>query len=319
MDTRKQNLLLLAASLLFALLVAEVICRIWLFGPLALLPNYGNSTHDLGVSGLLKPSKYRRICFELKPGLNTMNKMASLRTNPLGLADREYSLQKPPGTYRVVVLGDSFTMPAGVKQADAWHTLLENSFNRNSAGRKYEFINFGVAGYSLDQDLATLEYRALKFSADHVIVGFCLSNDIPVVGQKELPFPYRVKSVTNPYLHCHIWTVAVQAYSRIRGRNWEPPDFDREKLKQELVRFRELGETHGFNVTVVALRRADEYEYRYGILKEAADAAGVRLIDAGSEFPDAGRRYWIYEADNHPNAEANRIFAGTIAKSLRLD
>jgi len=231
----------------------------------------------------------------------------------------ESSLQKPPGTYRVVVLGDSFTMPAGVEQEDAWHTLLENHYNRDSAGRKYEFINFGVAGYSVDQYLATLEYRALKLSPDHVIVGFCLSNDIPQFGERKLPFPYRIKPMTYPYFHCHIWTLAYLVWSKAVASRMGPRPFDCQTLKQELARFRELGQAHGFKVTVVALRRADEYEYRYGLLKEAADAAGLALIDAGSQFPNAGARYWIYQADNHPNAEVNRIFAGTIAKSLRLN
>src|SRR4030095_1666555 len=199
-ETTKLNLLLLAASFAFSLLVAEVTCRLYLFGPLALLPNYGDSAHDMGVSGLIKPSMYPGICFELKPGLNTINKMAPFRTNSYGLADQDYSLQKPPGTYRVVVLGDSYTMPAGVKQADAWHTSLENYFNRNSLGRTYEFINFGVSGYNLAQYIATLEYRALKFSPDHVIVGVCLGNDIPMFGGEVLPFSCLLQPYNRPYV-----------------------------------------------------------------------------------------------------------------------
>ncbi|HEY9870418.1 MAG TPA: hypothetical protein V6D08_14735, partial [Candidatus Obscuribacterales bacterium] len=100
---------------------------------------------------------------------------------------------------------------------------------------------------------------------------------------------------------------------------WDPRKTDWKTFKQLLARFRELGTTHGFKVTVVALRRADEDEQRYAALKEATEATGLTLIDAGSEFPDAGRRYWIYEADRHPNAEANLTFARTLAKSLRLD
>lgn len=72
-------------------------------------------------------------------------------------------------------------------------------------------------------------------------------------------------------------------------------------------------------VTVVALRRANEHQYEYSVLQEAAGRAGLPSIDAGSEFPDAGRRYWIYQDDRHPNAEANHIFARTICKSLQLD
>ena len=42
-----------------------------------------------------------------------------------GLRDQEYDLQKTKNTFRVVVVGDSYTMPAGVSIEDAYHTLLE--------------------------------------------------------------------------------------------------------------------------------------------------------------------------------------------------
>jgi lysophospholipase L1-like esterase len=321
------ELALLAASLMFSLLLAEAACRVYLYGPLALLPHYGNSVHPLGVSGLVKASQFPRVCFELKPGLDTIYKMVPFRTNSQGLVDREYSVQKPPGTCRVVVLGDSYTMPEGVRQEDAWHTLLEDEFNRSSRGKKYEFINFGVAGYTLDQYLATLEYRALRYSPDHVILGFCVASDIPKIGDKPLAFPYKIKPAEYPYFQSALWKVARRAWKagtnqwcpKNRKWVWDPGRFDGKALQDSLVRLRQLGAAHGFKVTVVALRRANEHQYEYGVLKQAAARAGLPLIDAGSEFPDAGSRYWIYQDDRHPNAEANHIFARTIGKSFQLD
>src|SRR4030095_15704464 len=243
-DTAKLNLALLAASLLFSLLIAEVISRIYLYGPLVLLPSYGNSIHAIGLSGHIKPSTYLRIRWELKPGLNTIYKMVPFRTNSQGLADKEYSVQKPPNTYRVAVLGDSWTMPEGTALEGAWHTLLEDDYNRNSKGKSYEFINFGVDGYNLDQELATLEYRALKFSPDHVILGFCVENDIPKIGARKLPFHYTVKRTEHPYFHwitgkliVKAWNTTVAPMLNKSSQNSEEDlgKSDRKALKENLL------------------------------------------------------------------------------------
>ncbi len=48
----------------------------------------------MGVSGLIKPSSYTKIIFELKPNLNTYFKMARFMTNSCGLRDKEYLVDK---------------------------------------------------------------------------------------------------------------------------------------------------------------------------------------------------------------------------------
>jgi hypothetical protein len=64
-------------------------------------------------------------------------------------ADREHEKQKRRGTYRVVVLGNSYTMPRGVPIGDAYHNVVGRELNAKS-GRNCEFLNFGIGGYSLD-------------------------------------------------------------------------------------------------------------------------------------------------------------------------
>ena len=89
-----------------------------------------------------------------------------INTNSAGLRGlRDYALEKPPGVTRIVVLGDSFTFGFGVKDNQTFSSLLEQS-NPN-----LEALNFGVAGYGLDQILITYREIAREYKADLVIIG----------------------------------------------------------------------------------------------------------------------------------------------------
>ena len=61
-----------------------------------------------------------------------------------------YPLEKPPGAFRVVVIGDSFTYGAEVRDDETFPHRLETLLPRG------EVINFGVRAYGIDQ--AALKY-----------------------------------------------------------------------------------------------------------------------------------------------------------------
>lgn len=177
MKTAFFNLLLFIISTLFMLLIAEIIFRFYLFGWNSFSIEKMNSVHHLGTSSLVQPSPYSEMIYELKPHLNSYFKLAIFKTNAQGLRDKEYSIIKPKNSFRVAVIGDSFTMPAGVNIENAYHSLLEKKLNSEQAEVSYEFINFGVGGYNLRQYLGVLKYKALKYNPEMILIGFCPSND----------------------------------------------------------------------------------------------------------------------------------------------
>ena len=96
-----------------------------------------------------------------------------LTTNRWGMRDRDYLLAKPEGTYRIALLGPSHVMGAGVADGETFADFLEERLNRSAAPEtniRYEVLNFGVAGYSLLQQLAMLEERAVMFQPDAVFI-----------------------------------------------------------------------------------------------------------------------------------------------------
>lgn len=122
--------------------------------------------------------------YRLVPGFNgeveTVEFSTHMRVNALGLrADREYG-HKGPDTFRMLLLGDSFTMGVGVEQDETYGQVLEQWLRARSQGmpQLYEVINAGVAGYNTQQALTYLRESGLALEPDLVVLGFYIGNDI---------------------------------------------------------------------------------------------------------------------------------------------
>lgn len=90
-----------------------------------------------------------------------------LNTNSRGLrGTREYPLEAPAATLRVVLLGDSFTFGEGVSDHETYAQRLEARFPR------LEMINLGVHGYAHDQMLLFFEEEGLRYRPEVVMLGF---------------------------------------------------------------------------------------------------------------------------------------------------
>jgi hypothetical protein len=105
---------------------------------------------------------------------------AFVRINSEGLRDREHSKQKPPNTFRIAVLGDSYAEAFQVEQDAAFWSVLERRLNDCSVleGRKVEVINFGVSGYGTAQELLTLRTKVWDYSPDLVLLALTTNNDV---------------------------------------------------------------------------------------------------------------------------------------------
>lgn len=101
---------------------------------------------------------------------------AYAKVNSAGLIDKEYSLEKPEDVYRILVLGDSFAEGLRVPMDAAFHSILEK--NLNTAGKRVEVINAGVAGWGTDQELLFYQEIGRKYHPDMVLLAFFPGNDI---------------------------------------------------------------------------------------------------------------------------------------------
>lgn len=101
----------------------------------------------------------------------------SVKISSQGLNDREFSLEKPKETTRILMLGDSIIGGLEVSQEETIAKQLE-SLLVGRAGEGIEVINGGHYNYGTDQELLFYRHRGREFEPDIVILGFFPGNDI---------------------------------------------------------------------------------------------------------------------------------------------
>jgi len=167
-----QSVILLSLSLLFCFAIVEIGVRIFVKDRLHYSPH---------PRFLYQPDKYRGYKLAKNSrGVfrDTQNEyIARADTNSLGMRDYEYG-EKGENTFRILVLGDSFTFGAGVEFEDTFVKQLESILRQKNDGKKYEVINAGVMGYGTDQEYYYLKEWGFKLKPDLVIVAFYIQNDV---------------------------------------------------------------------------------------------------------------------------------------------
>lgn len=109
------------------------------------------------------------------PGLKTRLLHESggylVRVNEAGFrCDHEFDTRKPPGVFRILLFGDSFTAGDGVSNGARYGDVLERALPG------VEVYNFGLPGSGTDQQLLIFREYAKKIEHDLVIVGILVEN-----------------------------------------------------------------------------------------------------------------------------------------------
>lgn len=116
--------------------------------------------------------------FELKPDQDEVFFGERFTTNAAGMRDRAYPATKPPGVFRIVLLGSSIDMGWGVATPDTYENRLEDWLNleavRRGVARRFEVLNFSVAAYGPAQRYDEFQRRALAYGPDLVLLSATL-------------------------------------------------------------------------------------------------------------------------------------------------
>jgi hypothetical protein len=102
-----------------------------------------------------------------------------LRFNALGMHDTEHSLQKPPNSYRVLMMGDSYIHAIQVDEKYTAHQVLENYLKQLDPAQEIQFevISGGVTGWGTGQQLIYYREQGRQFQPDLVLLMFFIGND----------------------------------------------------------------------------------------------------------------------------------------------
>jgi hypothetical protein len=281
--------------------------------------------HDrsLGAAGLSRPTG-DQLDYELVPHARGRFVGAMVEVNRWGMRDRDYSRTRPPGTFRVAVLGPSITMASGVAAGEGFEALVEERLNaeRASGEARYELLNFGVAGYTPLHVLYQLERTVFAFEPNAVLyVGH--SGEVEAAARRWASMLARGLDMEHEYLNqLSRRTGITRATGPVEARRRLRP------LRAELLAWvyrRIVADCRSRNVTPVYVympRVTDALERwrapdRSEVLALAHDA-GFAVVDLSDAFDGhAPSALWIRENDGHPNALGNRVVADRLYQRAR--
>jgi lysophospholipase L1-like esterase len=106
--------------------------------------------------------------------------------NSDGLRDREFVKPKPAGTYRILVLGDSFTWGIGLDIDDTMTKRMERALADRA--HPVEVVNGSIPGFNTTQELRLLRNKGLSYDPDFLLLQYNM-NDIE----------FRPELATEPY------------------------------------------------------------------------------------------------------------------------
>ncbi len=256
----------------------------------------------------------------MKPDLDIRWNGTVFRTNHLGLRSPEIALEKPPGTYRIVVLGSSNTMGYGVDNDEMYPYLLERWLNeRVGPSHRVEVVNLAVSGDSPSRRLYRLQQEARRFSPDWLLCDVSLfdpfleDRHIYAALQHHLPIPFA--SIR-------------EAVERTGVSPAEPFEVFRDRFTGESERlfddvyagWSSESKRMGVPLTLVILPRSDSKDRSPRLLRyihSLADRHGLDCLDVSEAFDAlAVDEFRISDWDPHPNAGGHRAIFEAIRDAL---
>ena len=300
------------------------------------------------------PSSDIKFVYDGNPrGYLDSNNAVYHSTNSLGFRGKEFSLEKPPGTFRIAVLGDSFTFGEGVKNDDVFSERLAQLLNNQNRGtRKFNFevLNFGVGGYNTEQSLFLLNNMVLKTKPDMIILGYVLNDAKPKLFYFDKSDGEIKKRPNEEILHrglsesdppeTHLYTsrTAQLIWKIINSRKlseqtiryynslYESSSSSWNVTKDSLREFIGVCETHNIDCYIVLFpmifRLNESYPFKHLHQLIENEITSVRsnkihFIDLFAYLKGQDdRKLWVHPTDQHPNEIVHETASKAIFSSL---
>lgn len=300
------------------------------------------SAAEWAQAKLVETVRYTEIPLE---GLRKTPYCVEFTNNRLGHRGPVYPIARQPGSFRVLVLGDSFSYGVGVKDADTMPVQLQRALKARHPQLDVQVINLGEPAQNTAANLRTLR-RHLRFRPDVVLLGYLLNdirfvgaergkhaaNDFVMVRPENERKPTRIEQLARRWSRLYAFVDArLRAYSiHRRTRAWYRDAFEGAKNPEGLEETRTLlTEIKRLNEGVGAKMAVAIYPVLYNVGRGYPFAAAHRQIAsilAGLSIPSldlletyrdhTDEQLRVHSVDFHPNELGQRLAAEAIAKWL---
>lgn len=238
-----------------------------------------------------------------------------MRTNSFGMVDREYSADKPSGTRRVLLFGDSLGRALGVPQGKGLEPQLEEWLNDNAVnrtGRRVEILNFSTSGHRVIRSVDAAIRKAPRFFPDVFVLE---------IGRRDLPpgwasdiveFPSNGLDPPHSFIRDLIQQSGVVRDDRPETVQAKFDSIFASGLRVVLEEFRRVAAAQGVETLILLLPTVEpsrilsaKFDPVRTILKDMKFTV-LDLADAFRDVPDPGRLA-IERGDPHPDEEGHAI------------
>lgn len=277
-----------------------------------------NGLFERYVYSLFRRSDNDVLFYEPNPNAE----FSKYKINSSGFRGREYSIEKPANTFRIVILGDSIVWGHELAESETIAGQLERSLNEMGKAMQFEVLNFGVSGYSTQQEVELFVESAQKFDPDFVIVGFCL-NDFEESSVEAGPFRKITQGMTSKSYLLEAVNREFYHFAR-RYLEFSPRPSFVLKIVDIRKEFERLQNHVGSRILLLIFPTLAGFEnyslaHLHADVKNSVDGLNFDTIDLFEAFlPYAPEELKVSPKDlTHPNAFANSIVTEQIILYLR--
>lgn len=279
-----------------------------------------------GIYGYI-PNSFFKHCYD-GPGAGQFesDQCVSYQLNNLGFRDQPRALKKPADTYRILILGDSFTVGEGVLFDDIYSQQWSQRLaHKTIQGKKIEVLNLGVPGSYTGSELQRYLKQGVPFGADLLVVQWN-TNDFPSSSlykdhEKLIGYQYRnLFKTLERFSYSRLLQWGVQRWvtakisKEIISLNQDEVNRGESNLR-DIQAFRDVARAQKADFVLLLfpeLIRFKDYPYA-NIVQHVENfcrqegIATVNLLPELRTYRD--RELWAHETDHHPNRTAHRIAA----------
>ena len=266
------------------------------------------------------------IGHEHRPGTSGVYMGVPVAINSMGLRDREYSLEKPAGVIRILMLGDSLTFGWGAPEAGTTSKALERLLNAGGGPARYEVINTGVGNTNTAMQTAYFVNKGYQFQPDIVVLNYFIND------AEETPRKKESWITAHSYAAVFLagrWDILERTY--FGKADWQqyyhdlyrPDAAGWQEAGRSLAELADFCRGKGMKLMVVnypELHQLADYPFA-DVTAEMARLAANENLPFFDLLPsirtDEPTSLWVTPTDSHPNAKAAELFARAIAAELR--
>jgi lysophospholipase L1-like esterase len=297
----------------------------------------------IGYGNLVLYDPHETLLWVLKPEQDCYTKVGHHPIHISGNGHRgdDFTIEKKPGTLRILCLGNSCTFGWGVRYEDTYVDQLEKLIREKYPELSIEIINGGVNAYSLLQQVLFIQERGIHYQPDIITISFSFTegwqsfspNSPPEVKEKILD-GVRTKNILRQIALYHLFgELQFKKYyyeyreSLFADSAWESMARKKkgEEYETQLLKLIRLLNENGTKLMFIIIPSEEQVRREnprpqvapQRLMVNCGASNGIPVVDVKSTFRASHDKVLYLDNDNvHPNPVGHLFIAQQILETL---